>query len=351
MNMLEKLLKMRDIRSLDRAVVLAEELNYQRAAHLLCITQSALSRSIANLEESLDITIFDRNQTGVRLTQSGKDFLFSAKRLLSQFDDFIDDLDKIKAGESGRTAFGVTPVLARLDNVKKTLVQFLSNNNNFDVVIEENSGDRLLGSLLKGDIEFYIAADRDVDLTANRLALQSLCVTEFVVAARKSHPLLQKDIIDGADISGYPVLAQRYPIANGYNSDATYGWRHEYNIKATMHCDDVDYMMSLAAETDCLVVIMKHLLSSKFNHNLVELPVGNLIRDWKYQNIVIVTLQKKEMSRMAKSIVDLLRSFSAKSGPLSLATPSAGRALTVGSGLPGPGSPHCSSEFLLSDLA
>lgn len=301
--MLDKLLKMRDIRSLDRAVVLANELNYQRAANVLRITQSALSRSIANLEECIGICLFDRNQTGVRLTPLGREFLVFARRLVHQIDEFVYEIDALSAGSSGKAVFGITPALAQLDIVKQTLAMSLSHCSGFDIEIIEQSGEKLLNSLLKEDIEFYVAAERDVDTMSNRLALEPLCRVEFVIAARKSHPLASKDSIDLAEMSEYPILSPRIPVSTGYNGDANYGWRHEYNFRTTIHCDDILYAMDLAQRTESLIVVMRHVLSSHPEYDLVELPIGDLIDKWKYQDIVLVTLQNRKLSRMARSII------------------------------------------------
>lgn len=310
--MMDKLLKMRDIRSIDRVVVLANELNYQRAANILRITQSALSRSIANLEESLGICLFDRDQTGVRLTPLGREFLVFANRLVNQVDEFVHEIDALSAGSSGRAAFGITPALAQLDIVKRTLAMSLVHNSDFHIEIVEQPADTLLNSLLKEDVEFYIAAERDVDTISNRLVLKHLCHTEFVVAARKCHPLFSKNIINLNDMSEYPMLSPRIPMSNGYNGDATYGWRHEYNIRTTIHCDDVLYLMDLADKTDSLIVVMKNVLLSHPEYNLVELPLGGLIDRWKDQDIVLVTLENRKLSPMARSIINDLASLRAE---------------------------------------
>ncbi len=57
------------------AIILAEELNFTRAADRLRITQSALSRQIVELEDQVGFTVFKRNQKRVELTESGQVFI------------------------------------------------------------------------------------------------------------------------------------------------------------------------------------------------------------------------------------------------------------------------------------
>jgi len=50
-------------------------LNFSNAAKELCITQSALSQRILNLENSLETKLFIREPANIRLTESGQDLL------------------------------------------------------------------------------------------------------------------------------------------------------------------------------------------------------------------------------------------------------------------------------------
>jgi len=61
-----------DIRQLRYFLVLAEELNFRRAAERLHLTQPPLSRQIAALEAALGVTLLDRDGQATRLTTAGQ---------------------------------------------------------------------------------------------------------------------------------------------------------------------------------------------------------------------------------------------------------------------------------------
>jgi DNA-binding transcriptional LysR family regulator len=68
-----------EIRLLQAAIALAEELNFSRAAARLRIDQSTLSKRIAELESQVDMRLFVRNHQTVELTEAGRHFVEDAR--------------------------------------------------------------------------------------------------------------------------------------------------------------------------------------------------------------------------------------------------------------------------------
>jgi len=79
-----------DERRLEAFLVLAQELNFTRAAHRLNMTQSTLSAAMKALEAELDVVLFDRSTRSVMLTQSGRELLPHARKA-------IDAIDAVRA--------------------------------------------------------------------------------------------------------------------------------------------------------------------------------------------------------------------------------------------------------------
>ena len=63
-------------------VAAAEELSISRAADKLHVTQPALSRQVAVLEEELGVALFDRIKKRIHLTDAGRFFLPKARQLI-----------------------------------------------------------------------------------------------------------------------------------------------------------------------------------------------------------------------------------------------------------------------------
>src|SRR5437588_9451309 len=79
-----------DVRHLYSVVILAEELNFTRAAHRLRITQSALSRQITELETQHGFQLFNRDRKrAAQLTEAGRTFVQEARSALLHADRAI----------------------------------------------------------------------------------------------------------------------------------------------------------------------------------------------------------------------------------------------------------------------
>lgn len=76
-----------DLKSLQVFVVTAEQGGMTKSAQVLELTQSAVSQTIANLENALDIPLFDRSVRPIALTPGGKILLARAWQIIQDTQD------------------------------------------------------------------------------------------------------------------------------------------------------------------------------------------------------------------------------------------------------------------------
>lgn len=89
-----------DLTALRALVAVAEYGGVTRAAHVLNLTQSAVSMQIKRLEEMLGLPLLDRSGRGVQMSAAGEQMLAYARRMLSLNDEAVARLtDKEYEGE------------------------------------------------------------------------------------------------------------------------------------------------------------------------------------------------------------------------------------------------------------
>lgn len=91
-----------ELRHLRYFVVVAEELNFSRAAARLHMAQPPLSVAIRQLEQQLGTDLFVRTTREVRLTEAGRVLVDGARRTLAEADRAVAAARRAGAGELGR---------------------------------------------------------------------------------------------------------------------------------------------------------------------------------------------------------------------------------------------------------
>jgi DNA-binding transcriptional LysR family regulator len=91
-----------ELKRLKYFMAVAEELHFGRAAARLDMAQPPLSRQIAQLERDLEVQLFDRSRSQIRLTQAGETLLIRVRDLLGTLDSTYREVRGIGQGGAGR---------------------------------------------------------------------------------------------------------------------------------------------------------------------------------------------------------------------------------------------------------
>src|SRR5436189_6278682 len=102
-------LKLHDLNVL-MAVVQAGSMS--KAAAVLNTTQSAISRSIADLEHTMGARLLDRNAQGVEPTQYGRALLKRGVVVFDELKQGVQDIEYLSDPGTGEMRIGTSPALA-----------------------------------------------------------------------------------------------------------------------------------------------------------------------------------------------------------------------------------------------
>lgn len=192
-----------DLRSLKHVVVLSQQLSYTKAAQDLCITQSALSRSIQAIENEAKVKLFDRDRSGVHVTTVGRDFVKRAIQLLRDADDLTHILRRSASAEMGEVSFGLGPLAAQA-LLPSALPKTFTTKPELRTHVMVRHVEALLPALMNEEIELIITAE-------NELMKSAALKGEFIgwlpmsLIARADHPLFKKS--NRQQQLDYPLLS------------------------------------------------------------------------------------------------------------------------------------------------
>jgi LysR family nitrogen assimilation transcriptional regulator len=103
-----------DIRQIRYFTEVALSRSFKGAAARLNISQSSLSRRVADLERSLDTALLVRHPHGVSLTGGGQRFLERASAILRELDAIAAEVSGRTASAAGVVTVGASPTVSRV---------------------------------------------------------------------------------------------------------------------------------------------------------------------------------------------------------------------------------------------
>ncbi len=201
-----------DHRTLQLFLSLAETLHFGRTSEACHISPSALSRSIKQLEESLGVTLFDRDNRSVRLTREGEHFQRYARETLLQWETFRDSLMK-EAGELHGEISIYCSVTASYSFLFDILSEFRLTHPKIEIKLHTGDPAQGIAHVVAGQEDISIAARPDRLPTG--LAFRRIAVSPLVFIRPDQGPLQQQTQrplkpLDWADI---PMILSEEGIA------------------------------------------------------------------------------------------------------------------------------------------
>ncbi len=159
---------------------------FSLAAIEMNITQSALSKQIAKLEEELGLLLFDRSHRQITLTHEGQLLLKDVKVILKDHEKMLDHLHSIKDKQHNTIKIAMLPIFSHYDLAHK-LNEFTQKHPHIHLIIDEIEERDLHHKLDYHDYDIYILRGHYKELDSFGHIL--LYEDNLVAAVSKQHPL------------------------------------------------------------------------------------------------------------------------------------------------------------------
>lgn len=134
--------------------------NFREMADALHVTQPAITKMARELERTLGAQVFERNVTGVRLSNFGRALLSQIQRSLAHLDQMVDELPSHREGASAALRIG-SPSFTAAALLANPIAQWLGATPGGRVIMSDGVSAQLLEPLLAGELDAVIGSVDD----------------------------------------------------------------------------------------------------------------------------------------------------------------------------------------------
>lgn len=191
-----------NIRDLEYVCAVAELQHFGRAAEKCCVSQPTLSGQIKKLEKTLGVSLFERTNRRVVLTDIGLDIIARARLILQEVEHIQFLAENSHNPLSGQFRLGAFPTLASY--IFPSLVADIkAGMPDLRLVLVEDKTAVLLEKLRKGEIDAALLA---LPVEDDFLEHEKLFTDNFFLAVPPVHPLAFRDCVTQDDLLPYKLL-------------------------------------------------------------------------------------------------------------------------------------------------
>lgn len=194
-----------DLREVRTFVAVADLGTVSKAAEQLHITQPALSRQIADLEDELGLRLFDRVGRRLLLTSEGAQLLKECRGLLNYSRAVREQAEGLKRGDAGLLRVSASPHLIE-GLFPDFLRDYAKRYPNVHVRLIEAIGPQMFELLEKGELHLVQAVARALAHDDRRFGAYPLAPMEMLAACHPSLKLGKGGSIEIQALAPYPLL-------------------------------------------------------------------------------------------------------------------------------------------------
>lgn len=181
------------MRSLNYFVHAAKTLNFTQAAKECYISQTAMSLTIAKMEDELGFPLFDRNNRIVGLTEAGDDLYNWASQILRSYDNTVKRCTNIASGYSGDIALAFASLFDGMFFMPQ-LKEFKRRYPNVQIKTHTLTPNDMQQALKSREIDAAVCWPYDF-LADDDLTVYDLCHMNLILAVNSLHPFATMDRI------------------------------------------------------------------------------------------------------------------------------------------------------------
>lgn len=192
-----------DTHGLSAFIEVADTGSFSKAGERLHLSQPAISKRIAALEEALGQPLFDRVGRRIDLTDAGRTLLPHARRVLAEMEDARRALSRLSGTVSGRLSIGTSHHIG-LHRLPPVLRNFTQAYPDVDLDIHFMDSEDACEEVAQGRLELGIVTLPDEAPEA--LLMQMVWRDPLSVVVAPNHPLAKAGIPGLRELAAHPAV-------------------------------------------------------------------------------------------------------------------------------------------------
>jgi DNA-binding transcriptional LysR family regulator len=266
-------------------VTLAEIGSFAQTARVVFLTQPALTRSIAALEEELGERLFDRVGRRIILTPFGREVLDRAQRLVRDTQTLKSLRQGLQSGMNGQLKLGLGSGPGAMFS-HRLLRHMAQHHPRLRLYLSRGSTEVLLQGLKSQRLDAAIVDIRAMRPSTDFEVSHSFeLVTGFLV--RPEHPLLSQTQLSLTEILAYPLASTTLSDEVARMLMEDYGPEANPDHMVTLMSDETSHIVDIARHTDGVVLTIVDAA-----RDLISLPIKPPMR--ATARFGLVTLDKRQ---------------------------------------------------------
>jgi len=192
-----------DFANLSAFIAVAEAASFSTAAERLYLTQPAISKRIAALEQELGTNLFDRVGRRVVLTEAGRLLLPRAQGILNDLQDARRSLTNLAGTVSGSLSVGTSHHIG-LHRLPPVLRRYVAQYPGVELDLHFMDSEAACRAVEHGELELAIVTLPTAAVP--QLELQPVWEDRLVTVVGSAHELAARKRIDLGQLAAYPAI-------------------------------------------------------------------------------------------------------------------------------------------------
>jgi len=192
-----------DISALQAFIAVAESGSFSRAGERIFLTQPAISKRIAALEQDIGARLFDRVGRKIHLTPAGEALLLRTRAVLSELEDIKRDITNLSGTIAGELSVATSHHIG-LHRLPGPLKQFHETYTQVRLNLHFMDSEKACNAVARGELELAVVT---LPPSADPpLRVEKIWDDPLNIVVSRSHPLAQVKRVQAAMLLDYPAI-------------------------------------------------------------------------------------------------------------------------------------------------